>query len=214
MVSSSSFSFLRRFFTALFVLSSFASLSPVARAQARDTATRDSGLNVFGGFNWTYTDYRAPGNFGPPTSDFGGTGGVDFSQFMPHTRFVTPSVQIRGSFALGSEVGERTVTAGIKLGTTVFQRYHPYADFTVGEGIITFNHPETEANGDLYTRDSSFIYNYGGGVTYDIRRYWSVMAEYQRQYWNLGGHPPNRFYPDQATVGVVYHIHFKPYKTY
>ena len=181
--------------------------TPCLHGQARRTATRATDYDVFGGFSYVNSGYRTP------RRAFGGTLGADFTKFIPQFRgLITPSLEVRGTLVSGPFVGERTFEAGLRLAST-YKRFHPYGDLLVGVGVITFAHPALKIDGQLYRRDSGFAYVYGGGLIYDTRSNFSYLADYQRQYWNLGQQPPERIYPGVLTFGVVYHIPFKAYKT-
>ncbi len=175
-------------------------------AQSRTTATRSAEIDAFGGFNRLQSDYI------PPFINYGVTLGADYTQFIKRYRgLIIPSFQLRGTIVPGNTHDEKTLQGGLKLATT-YRHLHPYGALMVGQGVITFPRPAVPDPTNKY-RDSSFIYNFGGGLTYDFRRDWSLLADYQHQYWDLGGHPPNRFYPQALTFGAVYHIPFKAFKT-
>jgi hypothetical protein len=185
--------------------------SPCTYAQAKKTADRSVEFDTFGGLTYLDNDYYAP------YDNFGVTLGVDYTQFIKRYHgLITPSFQIRGTITPGSADSQKTLEGGLKLATT-YRRLHPYGDFQVGLGIITFPLPPNPVPDAVYRiRDSSVIYVYGGGITYDIRRNWSIMLDYQQQHWDLGSkrpNPPDRLTPKAATVGVVFHIPFKVYKT-
>lgn len=186
--------------------------STVAFAQARKTATRSDEFDAFGAFTLLDNNYTSP------RGNYGGTLGGDYTHFIRRYRgLIIPSIQVRGSFAPGPAVGEKTLQGGLRLATT-YRQFHPYGEFLVGDGILTFTHPRTMTDGRLYRRDSSFIYVYGGGFTYDIPgrglvSEFSLLADYQRQDWNLGERPPVRFNPQALSFGVVFHIPFKAYRT-
>jgi hypothetical protein len=195
----------------LFALSVL-SFTQGASAQTRRTATRTDEIDAFGGFTYLDNDYR------PPHPNYGVTLGADYTHFIPQFRgLITPSVQIRGTITPGSADTQKTIQVGIKLATT-YRRFHPYGDFLFGNGVITFPLPPNPVPGTAYrVRDSSAVYTYGGGITYDFRPNWSAMVDYQHQYWDLGARPspspPDRFYPQALTFGVVFHIPLKAYKT-
>jgi len=192
----------------LFVFIFSVSLGTVrASGQAHSAATRTSEYDIFGGFSYVKSDYRSPDN------NYGGTIGADYTRFIPQFGgLITPSVQIRATIAPGPEVDEKSFEGGFRLAST-YRQFHPYVDFMLGTGVITFAHPELLLDGRLYKRDGGFVYVYGGGVTYDLKRNFSALVDYQQQYWNLDQQPPVRFYPGVLTFGVVYHIPFKAYKT-
>jgi hypothetical protein len=183
-------------------------LATGASAQAKKTADRRSEFDAFGGFSYINSDYLAP------YGNFGGTIGGDYTpRFIPrYQSLIVPSFQIRGTLANGPSVNEKTIEGGIRIGST-YRNFHPYVDLLAGQGIINFNYPQLKADGTLYKRDSTFIYVYGGGVTFDVKNNFSIMADFQQQYWDLGEHPPVRFYPYAATIGIRYRIPFKAYKT-
>jgi|GEM_PF-4775823 len=178
-----------------------------ASAQAKITADRDAEFDAFGAYTYIGRAYD--------TSDTnnGATLGADYTHFIKRYRgLIIPSFQMRGTLSSGSAASEKTVEGGIKLATT-WRRLHPYGDFMLGGGVINFPPPANPVLGvTYYKRDASFLYIYGGGITYDVKRDWSAMADYQHQYWDLGQHPVVRFYPQALSFGVVYHIPFKPYK--
>jgi hypothetical protein len=186
-------------------------VAPTAMAQSRITADKAAGLSVFGGFTGLDNDYYGP------DKNYGVTLGGDYTQYIKRYRgLIVPSFEVRGTLTPGGTVGERTLEGGLKLGTT-YKRLQPYGDFLIGDGVITFPQPAGLPAGATYLqRDSSFIYVYGGGLTYDVDRNFSLMVDYQHQYWDLGKAgrtTPNRFYPQAVTIGVVYHIPFRSYKT-
>ncbi len=199
----------------------FASLlwlsSAASSGQAKTTATRSDEFDAFAASTLLDNNYMNPrGNYGVTLRG-------DYTHFIHRYRgLIIPSFQVRGSVAPGSAVGEKTLQGGFRIAST-YRNFHPYGEFLVGDGIITFTHPEVMADGRLYRRDSSFIYVYGGGLTYDLHSRdlhanallsnFSVMADYQRQDWNLGQRPPVRFNPQGLSFGIVYHIPFKAYKT-
>lgn len=195
----------------LLVLALSASLLvPCASAQARKTAERSAELDAFGGFTYLNNDYYAP------YDNFGVTLGVDYTHFIKRFHgLIIPSLQLRGTITPGESVSEKTIGGGLKLATT-YHRFHPYGDFEMGLGVINFPLPPNPVPGTLYRiRDSSAIYIYGGGITYDIKPAWSLMLDYQRQHWDLGAAPPappDRLNPQALTLGVVFRVPFKAYK--
>jgi hypothetical protein len=177
-------------------------------AQSRKTADRSSEIDAFGGFTYLDSDYYDPRN------NFGVTLGADYTYFIKRYRgLIIPSFQVRGTITPGPADSQKTISGGLKLATT-YRRLHPYGDFLFGNGIITFPIPPNAPPGIYRVRDSSAVYTYGGGLTYDLKPSWSVMADYQRQSWDLGNNPPDRLHPQGVTVGVVFHIPLKAYKTY
>jgi len=185
--------------------------APHASAQAKITADKDVEFDAFAAYTYIGNAYD--------TSDTnnGATFGGDYTHFIKRYHgLIIPSFQMRGTLATGSAASEKTLEGGLKLATT-WRRLHPYGDFMLGGGVINFPPPANPilAGPNPLKRDSSFLYIYGGGITYDVKRDWSAMVDYQHQYWDLGKGgrtTPLRFYPQAFSFGVVYHIPFKPYK--
>ncbi|WP_263382210.1 hypothetical protein [Granulicella arctica] len=185
--------------------------APQVQGQSRITADKAAGLDAFGGFTGLDNDYYGP------DKNYGVTLGGDYTHYIKRFRgLIVPAFEVRGTVTPGGTVGERTLEGGLKLGTT-FRRLQPYGDFMIGNGVITFPLPAVVEPGVTYrTRDSSFLYIYGGGLTYDLGPRLSLLVDYQRQYWDLGKSgrtTPDRFYPQAVTLGVLYRIPFKAYKT-
>jgi hypothetical protein len=182
-----------------------------ASAQARQAATRG---NEFDGFA-TFTG--VDNNYAPPLANYGVSAGVDYTHFVTRFRgLLTPSFQLRGTYTPGGSVGLKSVEGGFKLAST-YHRFHPYGDILLGNGVITYPKPAIPNPAGKY-RDSSFLYIVGAGVTYDLKfSHLSLMADFQHQYYDLGkaspNTPPIRFYPKVYSIGIVYHIPFKAYKT-
>jgi hypothetical protein len=182
-----------------------------ARGQARITADKKAGVDVFGGFTGLDNDYYGP------DYNYGVTLGGDYTHYIKRYRgLIVPSFEVRGTLTPGGTVGQKTLEGGLKLATK-YHRLQPYGDLLIGQGVITFPLPPDPVAGVKYrTRDSSFIYVYGGGLTYDVAPSFSFMADYQHQYWDLGRvglTPPDRFYPQAVTLGVVYHVPFRNFRS-
>jgi hypothetical protein len=177
--------------------------------QSRDTASRTAGIEVFGAVSDTNTAFYGTDRH------FGGMAGVDFSLFryIPnyHGRLTT-SIELRGTKAPGTLVSEKTLQGGVKVAFNS-HHLHPYGAVLFGGGGINFTPPAPLEPGYVYTSDSSFLFLYGGGLTFDVLRDWSVLADYQHQSWNLGFTPPITFTPQSVSLGVVYRVHLRPYRT-
>ena len=170
--------------------------APRCAAQAIPDADKAADVSAFLGY-----EYADPA-YGPPKNN--GTGfGLNYTRYFPIP--VAPSIEARVNLTNGTDVKERTYLAGLQAKARVFRRYHPYADFLVGTGTIHFN---TRATG--YIGDNSTIYNYGGGLDFDLIHHFALRADIQRQNWALGGSPT--FHPVILLFGVNYTIPFRDYK--
>ena len=120
--------------------------------------------------------------------------------------FLKPSIEFRGTITPGDTVGEKTFGGGLKVEHPIW-RLHPYADFLVSAGTITFTHPNIDSRGRLYKSDDSIVYTYGGGFDYDLTPRWAAKVDYQGEHWNLGS-AAQTLTPQVLTLGVVYRIPF------
>ncbi len=183
-------------------------LASALMGQSRQTATRTAGIDVFGAFSDTNTAFYGPDR------KYGGMAGVDFSLYKYFPRLsgrITPSLEVRGTDTPGTPVAERSIQGGLKVAYN-WHGLHPYGDFLVGGGTILFSPPAPLEPGYVYASDSSFLYVYGGGLTYDILPRWSLLADYGHQSWDLGFDPPITFTPQSVSVGVVYHLRLKAFR--
>lgn len=194
--------------TLVVLLLAILAVAPCATAQSRRTASRTAGIDIFGAFSDTDTAFYGTDR------KYGGMAGIDFDLYRYFPRLtgrITPSLEIRGTDTPGTPVGERSLQGGLKVAYN-FHSLHPYGDFLLGGGSILFNPPAPLEPGYVFASDSSFLYVYGGGLTYDILPRWSLLADYGHQSWNLGFTPPITFTPQSVSVGVVYHLRLKPYR--
>ena len=165
-------------------------------SQATPVAVKKADISAFAAFTRVTPDWDAPSNKGF-------TFGVDVMK--PVRWFLKPSLEFRGTIAHGPTVNEDTYGGGVKVEHPIW-RLHPYADFLISAGTITFNHPHIDARGRLYKSDNSIVYTYGGGVDYDLTPRWAAKFDYQGEHWNLGS--SQTLTPRALTIGVVYRIPF------
>jgi len=164
-----------------------------ASAQASYAAARaNTPLSVFGAFSRLNPDYG-------PQTNYGYTFGADYTR---HYRLLDPSLEGRVSHAGGQTVGQTSYMGGIKGGKD-FGRFHPYGDFLLGYGKITFTHPHGQ-----YFRDDSTVFDAGGGVDVDIIGNLAAKADFQFQSWKLGN-ANSRLTPKILSFGLVYRLPLK-----
>jgi opacity protein-like surface antigen len=96
---------------------------------------------------------------------------------MRHFRWVDPSLEVRYAYVSGSAVSEKTLSGGIKVEKRVGPGgiIHPYADVTIGYGVIDFKHPVIYATGP-YASDNSTVYGIGGGLDVDLTSHFAVKG--------------------------------------
>lgn len=167
-----------------------------AHAQTTETASQDLRIRAFGMYSHVDTDYAGGVNNG-------GTFGVDVDFKIPHVRGIKPGVDIREVISSGSIANQRVFSGGPQI-VLSGGRYHPYFDFLVGSGTISFPHPTIPG----YTHDNSFVYTLGGGIDVTVHGPWAVRADYQRQQWKLQESTPS-FYPTQFSIGLRYQVHLR-----
>jgi opacity protein-like surface antigen len=175
-----------------------ATFAPAAVAQAVNTASKTMDISIFGGYDYLKPDYG-------PSHNNGVTVGANFTRYF---RFpIKPSLETRFSFNNGSTVNENTYLAGVR-GQMEFGRFHPYADFLLGDGTIHYNFVVNLGNPTAYRNDNSLVKSPGVGIDVDLLRNFQVKADYQYQFWYLGKN--DSLSPSAITVGVAYRIPFKP----
>lgn len=162
-------------------------------AQATATRSREAEASAFVTYSRVNLDYGPAGN--------GGTFGLDYTRFF---QLVSPSLEVRFKTASGKVVGERTFGGGLRL-EHQWSYFHPYADFLVSKGTITFaNKNFIGSNGT--GSNGSIVYSYGGGVDYDFADQWSARVDYQGESWNLHETPAITLAPRALSIGVLYRI--------
>ena len=170
-------------------------LPSVAYTQAVSTANNTTSLSVFAGVSRVSTDYNA--------QEYGFTVGGDVTH---HFHLLDGSLEARYTRATGAPVSESSFAGGIKAGKQ-YRAFHPYLDFLIGQGTITFIHPIIFPSGP-YAGDNSVIYVAGAGLDYDITPRFALKFDGQIQSWKLGN-ANSRLTPSAITVGIVYRIPFK-----
>ena len=190
--------------TAMFMAVACASLVLGSYAHAQQNApqgTREGEFSVFGGYTHALPDYG-------PFGDNGGTVGVDFTRYFH--RLFAPSVEARFNFNSGDTINETNSLNGLRLQADM-HRFHPYGDFLIGAGHLTFKTPIPPT----YVHDTAFAKSYGGGVNFDVSRYFQLKADYQFEQLNFGQNnlvPANHNFtlsPSYFTAGVVYRLPFR-----
>lgn len=164
----------------------------LARAQARQTATKSADIGVFGGWEGAHPDYG-------PYSSYGGTFGADFTRYIPFP--VSPSLEFRANLHSNVAVSEHSYVVGLRA-VAPFYRFKPYADLLVGPGYIHFK----GVTG--YTHDDSIVYSYGAGIDIRVTRNFAARFDLQAQHWNTGS---DTYTPTIGTIGVTYTIPFRPH---
>ena len=180
-----------------------AAISPPLHAQALVTASKAAEITAFGGYMYSNPDYGF-------NSYKGFVGGANFTMFRHW--WVDPSIEARFDYTAGTGISEHAFLVGPRAQKD-YGRFHPYIDFLVGEGHISYNPPPSFSPNDH--GDGGINLTYGGGADIDVVRNFSLKVDFQQQNWNLGTNIP--FQPDGSnytltprtlSVGVTYHFPF------
>jgi hypothetical protein len=170
-----------------------------------------SQINVYGLYALVKPDFEATLDYPPvklpsPSQNEangwnykGASGGADFR--LGRFVFGQPALGARYTYSTGHYGSQRTFLAGPEL-HYIYRRWHPYGDFLIGTGNITYSQGQT---------DNSIVYEFGGGLDYrKTHRLIFRLVDFQYQFWDLGSHyyPPG-FVPGQP--GVTIDTKLKPY---
>lgn len=115
-----------------------------------------------------------------------------------------PGLELRASYATGSEVRLRSLTPGLRVAMRL-GRWEPYADFLVGIGDVYFQHPVVAG----YIQNNSIVYSPGGGLDYALTPRLAARVDFQEQFWQLDNNPGSAFHPAWFSAGVVYQFAFR-----
>jgi hypothetical protein len=117
----------------------------------------------------------------------GGGAGADFR--LGRLYFGQPALGFRYTYSTGNFAKETSLMFGPEMHYE-FGKFHPYGDFLIGKGDITYDTTNFE--------DNSIVYEFGGGVDYHVNHRFSVrVVDFQYQFWNLSTHD----YPAGALPG-------------
>jgi hypothetical protein len=197
-------------FFLLACLAIFACISSPERVHAQSMPAESKGmeLSAFAGFVAVHPDYYTANNTGAAA-------GLAFTRFFERLP-VDPSLELRGTYASGPAVTERTVSGGLRVSKR-FRRYHPYVDLLVGVGSIVY----ATDPAPFEHEDRGLEYTFGGGIDIDIIRNFRARIDIQRQSWNLGQNntlkPQGGDYtlsPTAFLIGVTYVIPFRPHLSF
>lgn len=163
-------------------------------AQATPTRTREAGITAFAAYSRIAPDYGPAGN--------GITVGAAYTYFL---KYLSPSLEARYKHGSATAVNESTFGGGLRVEHTI-SYFHPYADFLISKGSITFaNKNYIGSNGT--GSNGSIVYSVGGGVDYDFADNWALRVDYQHESWNVNQNPTVELTPHAFSVGVLYRIH-------
>lgn len=164
-----------------------------AQGQATAARSREAGLSAFVAYTHLSPDYGAAVK--------GVTVGGDYTRFF---KYLSPAIEVRFKTSSTGAVAERTFGGGVRV-ERQFLYFHPYVDFLVSSGTITFaqkNYIGSNGTGS----NGSIVYSYGGGVDYDFADQWAARVDYQQENWNLKETPSLTLTPRALSVGVIYRI--------
>ncbi len=166
-------------------------------AQATAARSREAELTGFVMYSRVTPDYGPQGNNGVSV-------GAAYTKYL---KWLSVGVEARFKDAPGTTVGERTFGGGVRV-EHQWKYFHPYADFLISSGTISFaNKDDIGSNGT--GSNGSVVYSYGGGLDYDFAEQWAVRADYQGESWNLNETPNITLAPRIFSIGVLYRVRFR-----
>ena len=169
-----------------------------ARGQAMPTASQGSNLSVFAGATGTYTGVDQGRNLGISAGADYTIGGF----FGFH-----PAVEVRGTYPIHDGADdEKSILAGVRLERPI-RRFHPYGDFLIGRGEITYNGLFVVGFQE-YIRTDSTVYSPGAGFEYDLTRHFAFRADAQDQHWDTPVTNSGSAWAKQGTLAVTYRFDF------
>jgi hypothetical protein len=149
-----------------------------------------SQINVYGLYSLVNPDGKATLDYPPGTTFsksvqnlFGswnqGFGvGADFR--LGRLYFGQPALGFRYTYSTGNFAKETSMMFGPEMHYE-FGKLHPYGDFFLGKGDITYDNTNF--------KDDSIVYQFGGGVDYHVNHRFSVrVVDFQYQFWDLSTH--------------------------
>lgn len=169
-------------------------------AQASPVESVGYRLQAFGMYSAAQPNYQPNG-----VSSFNGTGAT-LGVAITHAPIgiFQPGLEVRGSYATGSQVRLRSITPGPRVAVRL-GRWEPYADFLIGVGDVYFQHPTVAG----YLQNNSVVYSAGGGLDFAVTPRFAARADFQEQFWKLDSNPGSAFHPSWFSVGVVYQFPFR-----
>lgn len=162
-------------------------------AQATAARSREAGVSGFVAYTRLNPDYGASVN--------GITVGADYTRFY---KYLSPAIELRFKTSGTQAVAERTFGGGVRVEHQI-SYFHPYADFLVSQGTVTFAQKYYIGSNGTGT-NGSIVYSFGGGVDYDFADQWAARVDYQSESWNLNESPAITLAPRALSIGVVYRI--------
>ena len=171
--------------------------STAVLAQATPTASRSVDFSAFAGLTGTYTGLSNGRNAGV-------TAGADLN--LPARFGVRPSIEVRATapFDRGTVDGQKDILAGLK-GEMSFGRLHPYADFLIGRGEISYVNPYvTYAGTFFYGRSTSTVISPGLGARFYLGNNFSAFGDVQLQHWDTPVSLSGHLLAKPFTAGLVY----------
>ncbi len=161
----------------------------IASAQANPTATRAAEVNAFGTLMVVNPDYG-------PKNNFGYSGGVDYNRNAPGR--LAPGLELRMTGASGNTVSERAMLGGLVFQSAPMFGAHPFMTALAGFGTISYAY-----NFTTRPSESDFVYAFGAGADFPVRRNLKVRAEFLQQTWS---YKPHNLTPVGVSIGISYTI--------
>ena len=199
---------------AFVLLSALFLTGPYSKALAQadqPTAIRKLAPSAFVMIGGTYTGV---GSNGSATHRHGGknvalTAGANLG-FLSFGHFML-GAEVRGSYPLdrGHIVGEKSILGGARMTYETGGLIRPYVDGLFGRGQMNYQDGGykllTPSGFTLgYSQTATNIYDFGGGLEFDVFRQISLKADVQAQHWNTPVIANGSVWSGQASIGAAY----------
>lgn len=194
---------------AFVLLSALFLIGPYSKALAQadqPTAIRKLTPSAFVMVGGTYTGV---GSNGSATHRHGGknlalTAGADLG-FLSFGHFML-GAEVRGSLPLdsGHIVGEKSILGGARMSYETGGLIRPYVDGLFGRGQMNYQDGGYAVRNLLYSQTATNIYDFGGGLEFDIFRQISLKADVQAQHWNTPVIANGHVWSAQGSIGAAY----------
>jgi hypothetical protein len=190
---------------ATIVLASVGIVSSV-QGQAAPTATQTLQLTAFAGATGVYTGLNVAYGGTSQGRNASFTAGIA-AGFRPLFSFY-PSIEVRGTYPIrsGSVTGEKNVLGGLVVARH-YGRLHPYADFFIGRGALSFVTPYPNPAGNtIYVQTASTVLAPGAGVDLFVWGNFAAKADFQLERYETPVTASGSLYSKALTLGVLYRI--------
>jgi hypothetical protein len=124
-------------------------------------------------------------------------------------RRIRSIMEIRGTYPIsgGNVDKQKSFVAGPVI-ECAFGRFHPYADFLIGKGAITYLSGGYMFGTEKYISSSTVVYSPGVGLDYSFTHHFALKADLQYQRWDVPVVGSGSINPTVVSLGGKYMFDF------